>query len=63
VPAQTITSDPDLAALVEDAKRLQLAMLPRPRVLSPRVVDLTATEIRIPAETASLLDQLDPYGT
>jgi hypothetical protein len=57
------TFDPDLADLIADAKRLQLAMLPRPRTLSPRVIDLTASEIRIPASTASLVDELDPYGT
>ena len=60
---QTTTFDLTLADLVEDAKRLQLAMLPRPRTLSPRVIDLTATEISIPATTVSLLDELDPYGT
>ncbi|HEX4655128.1 MAG TPA: hypothetical protein VH274_05250 [Mycobacteriales bacterium] len=63
MPSQITASDPDLAALIEDAKRLQLAMLPRPRTLSPRVIDLTGTEIRIPEATASLLNELDPYGT
>ena len=61
--SQLTTSDPDLAALVADAKQLQLAIMPRPRTLSPRVIDLTETEIRIPEATASLLDELDPYGT
>ena len=61
--SQTTSAEPDLASLIEDAKRLQLAMLPRPRTLSPRVIDLTATEIRIPETTASLVEALDPYGT
>ena len=63
MPVPTTVPDADLATLIEDAKRLQLAMLPRPRRLSPPVIDLTATEIRIPPSTASLLDELDPYGT
>jgi hypothetical protein len=63
VSSQTTTSDVDLTTLIEDAKRLQLAMLPRPRTLSPQVIDLTATEIRIPESTALMVDDLDPYGT
>ena len=63
MPSQPTTVDLNLADLIEDAKRLQLSMLPRPRTLSPRVIDLTATEISIPPSTASLLDELDPYGT
>ena len=63
MPSPLTIPDGDLADLIEDAKRLQLAMMPRPRTLSPRVIDLTATEIRIPESTASLLDGFDPYGT
>jgi hypothetical protein len=63
VLSPTTTGDPGLTDLIEDAKRLQLAVLPRPRVRSPQVIDLTATEIRIPDSTVSLLDGLDPYGT
>jgi hypothetical protein len=63
VPSPPLVVDLTLAELVADAKQLQLAMLPRPRTLSPRVIDLTATEISIPAETASLLEGIDPYGT
>ena len=60
---QTRDVDGGLTGLIEDAKRLQLAMMPRPRTLSPRVIDLTATEIRIPESTALMIDELDPYGT
>ena len=63
MPSQTSISDPDLAGLIEDAKQLQLAMMPRPRALSPRVIDLTKTEVRIPAPVARLIGGLDPYGT
>jgi hypothetical protein len=63
VSSPITTTDADLTALIEDAKRLQLAMLPRPRTLSPRVIDLTAMEIRIPESTALMVDDLDPYGT
>jgi hypothetical protein len=63
VNTRTTNPDVDLASLIEDGKRLQLAMMPRPRSLSPQVIDLSATEIRIPPSTASLLDELDPYGT
>ena len=61
--SQTTFPDADLASLIADAKQLQLAMMPRPRTLSPQVIDLTATEIDIPSATASLLDELGPYGT
>jgi hypothetical protein len=68
---QPAAVDGDLAALIDDAKRLQIAMLPRPRTLSPRVapraqresIDLTASEIRIPESTASLLEAWEPYGS
>jgi hypothetical protein len=63
VLSQTTVDDDGLAGLIEDAKRLQLAMMPRPRTVSPRVIDLTATEIRIPESTALLMGGLDPYGT
>ena len=63
MPSQTTTSDVDLAGLIEDAKQLQLAMMPRPRTLSPRVIDLTKNEIRIPEPVARLIGGLDPYGT
>jgi len=63
VLSQTKVDDDGLAGLIEDAKRLQLAMMPRPRTLSPQVIDLTATEIRIPESTALLMGDLDPYGT
>ena len=63
MPPQPTTVDGDLAALIDDAKRLQIAMLPRPRTQSPRVIDLTASEIRIPESTASLLDAWEPYGS
>jgi hypothetical protein len=53
----------DLAALIEDAKLLQLAMMPRPRTVSPRVIDLTKSEVRIPEPVARLIGGLDPYGT
>ena len=63
MPTQPTAVDGDLAGLIHDAKRLQLAMLPRPRTLSPNVIDLTATEIRIPESTAALLDEWEPYGS
>ena len=63
MPTQPTAVDGDMSDLIEDAKRLQVAMLPRPRSLSPRVIDLTATEIRIPESTASLLDGWEPYGS
>ena len=63
MPSQTTTSDVDLAGLIEDAKQLQLAMMPRPRTLSPRVIDLTQAEIRIPEPVARLIGGMDPYGT
>jgi len=63
MPPQPTAVDDDLAALIDDAKRLQIAMLPRPRTQSPRVIDLTASEIRIPESTASLLDAWEPYGS
>jgi len=63
VPSPTTASDTDLAELIEDAKQLQLAMMPRPRTISPRVIDLTKTEIRIPEPVARLISGLDPYGT
>jgi hypothetical protein len=63
MPPQPTAVDGDLAALIDDAKRLQIAMLPRPRTLSPRAIDLTASEIRIPESTASLLDAWEPYGS
>jgi len=71
MPPQPTAVDDDLADLIDDAKRLQLAMLPRPRSLSPLVapraqpesIDLTASEIRIPESTASLLEAWEPYGS
>lgn len=63
MPIQPTAVDGDLAGLIDDAKRLQIAMLPRPRTLSPRVIDLTASEIRIPDSTAALLDEWEPYGS
>jgi len=60
---ETAISDADLVDLIEDAKQLQLAMMPRPRTLSPRVIDLTKTEVRIPESVARLIGGLDPYGT
>lgn len=63
MPSQTTSADLDLAALIEDAKQLQLAMMPRPRTLSPRVIDLTKTEVRIPEPVARLIGGMDPYGT
>jgi hypothetical protein len=63
MPAQPTAVDGDLAGLIDDAKRLQIAMLPRPRAASPRVIDLAASEIRIPESTASLLQDWEPYGS
>jgi len=63
MPTQPTAVEGDLTSLIEDAKRLQIAMLPRPRTLSPRVIDLTKAEIRIPESTASLVDGLEPYGS
>jgi hypothetical protein len=63
VASQTTTSDSDLADLIEDAKLLQLAMMPRPRTVSPRVIDLTSSEVRIPEPVARLIGGMDPYGT
>jgi hypothetical protein len=63
MPSQISLSDPDLADLIEDAKQLQLAMMPRPRTMSPRVIDLTRSEVRIPEPVARLIGGLDPYGT
>jgi hypothetical protein len=63
VPSDTTSAvDPALADLVADAKRLQLQLMPRPRTRSPRSVDLTSAEIRIPESTRSLLDGYGPYG-
>ena len=71
MPTQPTAIDGDLAALIDDAKRLQLAMLPRPRTVPPRVasraqresIDLTTSEIRIPESTVSLLEGWEPYGS
>ena len=71
MPTMPTALEGDLAGLIDDAKRLQIAMLPRPRTLSPRVplrapgdnIDLTASEIRIPEATASLIDDWEPYGS
>jgi hypothetical protein len=53
-----------LDELVEDARHLPTAILPRPRTARPaRVVDLTATQVRIPRSTASLMDGYDDYGS
>lgn len=62
MPTPLTLTDGDLSSLIDDAKRLQLAMLPRPRSVSPRVIDLTATPISIPASAASFAGDLDPYG-
>lgn len=61
--SRTTISDNELADLIEDAKQLQLAMMPRPRTVSPRVIDLTKTEVRIPEPVARLITGMDPYGT
>jgi hypothetical protein len=57
------TDSPSLAELVADAKRMPASMLPRPRVDSPRTIDLTQLEIQIPETTASLVDEWEPYGS
>jgi hypothetical protein len=58
------TDSPSLAELVADAKSMAAALLPRPRVHTPRVLDLTKTDtIRIPESTISLVDDLEPYGS
>lgn len=54
-----------LDELIADARKMPLAMLPRPRTedgVRRRTVDLTQTEIVIPDETASLVDGFAPYG-
>ena len=61
--ASPTISDNELADLIEDAKQLQLAMMPRPRPVSPRVIDLTKTKVRIPEPVARLITGMDPYGT
>ena len=57
------TATDSLAALIEDARQMQVAGLPRPRL--PRTIDLTRVphaEIHIPAATISLLDDYADYG-
>jgi hypothetical protein len=60
---RTLTSDPaadTLDALIADARRMQLAGVPRPRVA--RIIDLTGappTEIRIPADAVALAERYD----
>jgi len=56
---RTLPSD-SLDALIADARRMQLAALPRPRVA--RVIDLTRTppcEIRIPDDAILLAEHYD----
>ena len=53
----------ELAELLADAQRMQIAMLPRPRTASPRIVDLTAAEVAIPAAAVSLVDGYGDYGS
>jgi hypothetical protein len=64
----TITTDRNpldsLDVLVDDARHLPAAILPRPRKAgTDRVVDLTATQLRIPSSTAHLMDGYDDYGS
>jgi hypothetical protein len=58
------TESDSLAQLVADARQMPAAILPRPRTASPEAgtVDLTATEMRIPEETVSLMDGYADYG-
>jgi hypothetical protein len=58
------TETDGLAQLVADARQMPAAILPRPRTASPqaRTIDLTATGMRIPEETVSLMDGYADYG-
>jgi hypothetical protein len=51
-----------LAELVDDARHLPLAMLPRPRRPQQVTIDLSTHELRIPEDAASLLDGYADYG-
>ena len=51
-----------LDELVDDARQLLLTMLPRPRRAPRPVIDLSAHELRIPEDAASLLDGYADYG-
>ena len=56
------TPDTDsLAQLIDDARHMPAAMLPRPRTPDGRrVIDLTSLELTIPESAATLVDGYDP---
>jgi len=53
----------ELTELLSDARHMPTAMLPRPREASPRVVDLTALDMTIPATAAALVEAYGDYGS
>jgi hypothetical protein len=62
IPMKTVDID-GLDQLIEDARHMPTAMLPRPRSEEPRtVVDLTEHEVRISAATADLAQGYDDYS-
>ena len=52
----------ELSVLLASARQMPVAMLPRPRT-ERRVIDLTASEVTIPATAAALMDGYDDYGS
>jgi hypothetical protein len=53
----------ELADLRDDCRHLPTAMLPRPRTAEPKVIDLTAMDVAIPATAAALVEGYGEYGS
>ena len=53
----------ELTDLLSDAHHMPTAMLPRPRQAEPKVVNLTALEVTIPATAAALVEGYGDYGS
>jgi hypothetical protein len=57
------TDNDSLAQLIDDARHMPAAMLPRQKTAESRVIDLTALDVRIPEATRSLVDDYELYGS
>jgi hypothetical protein len=53
----------ELTELLADAHHMPTAMLPRPRTAEPKVIDLAALDVTIPASAAALVDGYGDYGS
>ena len=53
----------ELTELLADAHRMPTAMLPRPRQGEPKVIDLRALDVTIPATAAALVEGYGDYGS